>query len=260
MSDTPLSLISDGHVRVLTVNRPERRNAIDRATMAALDAQLVEVQRDVDARALVVTGAGDKAFVAGADISEFQAMTPAEARQYARDGQAVMRRLETLGMPSIAAINGHALGGGCELAMACTFRVMATSARIGLPEVKLGLIPGFGGTQRLARLVGRQRALELMLTGRLADADEAVAIGLVLQAVAPEQLHATALGLAHTLAAGAPRAQAYALAAVDEGLDVPLATGCDIEAEYFGLAAATDDMREGVAAFLEKRTPSFTGR
>jgi enoyl-CoA hydratase len=260
MSDEPLSLTSDGPVRVLTVNRPARRNAIDRATMAALDARLVEVQRDTAARVLVVTGAGDKAFVAGADISEFLAMTPAEARQYARDGQAVMRRLETLGIPSVAAINGHALGGGCELAMACTFRVMASSARVGLPEVKLGLIPGFGGTQRLSRLVGRQRALELILTGRLVDADEAVAMGLVLRAVAPEDLRATALDLAHTLAGGAPRAQAYALAAVDEGLDVPLATGCDIEAEYFGLAAATDDMREGVAAFLEKRSPSFTGR
>lgn len=259
MPETPLLLSTDGPVRVLTVNRPARRNAIDRATMAELRTRLDEVRADPGARALVLTGAGT-AFVAGADIAEFQTLTADEARVFALEGQQVLRRLETMGRPTIAAINGYALGGGCELALACTFRLLAVDARIGLPEVKLGLIPGFGGTQRLARLIGRQRALDWMLTGRQVGADEAVAAGFALRAVPADQVLAEAVALAHQLAAGAPLAQAYALAAVDQGLDVSLDAGCAIEATLFGLAAASDDMREGVAAFLGKRSPSFTGR
>lgn len=259
MPDTPLLFSTDGPVRVLTVNRPGRRNAIDRATMAELAARLDEIRADPGARALVITGAGH-AFVAGADITEFQRLTPDEARAFALEGQRVLRQLETLGRPTIAAINGYALGGGCELALACTFRLLAAEARIGLPEVKLGLIPGFGGTQRLARLVGRERALDWILTGRHVEAEEAVASGFALRTVPAPELLNEAMALAHQLAAGAPLAQAYAMAAVDQGLDVGLDAGCAIEATLFGLAAASDDMREGVAAFLGKRQPSFTGR
>jgi enoyl-CoA hydratase len=259
MPETPLLLTTDGPVRVLTINRPARRNAMDRATMSALRAHLSAVGADAAARVLVITGAGT-AFVAGADITEFQGLTAAEARAFAIEGQQVLRRLETLGRPTIAAINGFALGGGCELALACTFRLMAEGARIGLPEVKLGLIPGFGGTQRLARLVGRERALDWILTGRQVEADEAVTAGFAMRAVPADRLMAEALGLAHQLAAGASLAQSYALAAVDQGLDVGLDAGCAIEATLFGLAASSEDMREGVAAFLDKRPPSFTGR
>lgn len=260
MSDHPLTLTADGAVRVLTINRPARRNALDGATLERLAECLEAVVGDAGARVLVLTGAGDKAFVAGADITEFQGLSSDDARALAHRGQRVMRRLETLGRPVIAAINGYALGGGCELALACTLRLMSTTARLGLPEVKLGLLPGFGGTQRLTKLVGRQRALEWMLTGRQIDAAEAVAAGLVLRAVEPDRLMPEALALAHELAQGAPLAQAYILACADRALELPLDAGQDVEASYFGLAAATDDMREGVSAFLEKRTPAFTGR
>lgn len=260
MADAPLSLAAHGAVRVLTVDRQARLNALDRATLDALRGVLDDVAADSTARALVVTGAGPKAFIAGADISEFQTFTPGEARAYALTGQRVFRRLETIGIPTVAAINGFALGGGCELALACTFRIMADTASIGLPEIHLGLIPGFGGTQRLARLVGRQRALEMILTGRRVPAAEAVAVGLVLRAVAAADLLPSALTMATDLAARAPRAVRYALDAIDAGLDMSLGQGCDAEAALFGLAASTEDMREGVAAFLEKRSPVFTGR
>ncbi len=259
MPETPLLLTSEGPVRVLTINRPARRNAIDRATLSELRRQLDAVRADTAARALVITGAGT-AFVAGADITEFQGLTAGEARAFALEGQQVLRGLEALGRPTIAAINGFALGGGCELALACTFRLLAEGARVGLPEVKLGLIPGFGGTQRLSRLIGRERALEWILTGRQVEAEEALAAGFALRVVPGHQLVADAVALAHQLAGGAPLAQAYALAAVDQGLDVGLDAGCAIEATLFGLAASSEDMREGVAAFLGKRSPSFTGR
>ena len=211
-------------------------------------------------RVLIITGAGPKAFVAGADISEFEGLTPDEATRLARQGQAVFDRLESLPVPTIAAINGYALGGGCELALACTFRLMADTARLGLPETSLGLIPGFGGTQRLARAIGRQQALELILTGRQVDADECVRLGLALRAVPADRLMDEALALAGQLASRAPLALRYAREAVAEGLDRPLADALALEARLFGLAFATADMREGVRAFLEKRQPSFTGR
>lgn len=260
MSDRPLLLTSDGAVRVLTIDRQARRNAIDRATLQAFQGLLDQVAGDAAARVLVIAGAGEKAFVAGADITEFQGLSAEAARALARTGQHLMRRIETMGLPVVAAINGYALGGGCELALACTFRIMSTTARLGLPEVKLGLVPGFGGTQRMARLVGRQRALEWMLTGRQIEAAEAVAAGLVLRAVEPDRLMADVMAFAHQLAAGAPLAQSYILAAVDRGLELPIDAGCDLEASYFGLAASTADMREGVSAFLDKRAPAFTGR
>lgn len=260
MPQTSLLLSNDGPVRLLTVNRPARRNALNRDTLEALAAQLDVVRHDAEARVLVITGAGDAAFVAGADITEFQGLTAGEARAVARAGQRVFRQLETLGCPTIAAINGYALGGGCELALACTFRILADTAHVGLPEVGLGLIPGFGGTQRLARLIGRERALDWILTGRHVDAHEAVAAGFALRVVPAAVVMDEAMTLARRLATGAPLAQRYALAAVDQGLDVGLEAGGEIEATLFGLAAATDDMREGVAAFLGKRQPLFTGR
>jgi enoyl-CoA hydratase len=260
MSDSPLTLTSEGAVRLLTIDRQARMNALDREALSLLASMLAGIARDQSARVLVITGAGDRAFIAGADISEFSAFTPADARAYALAGQRVFRQIETLDIPTIAAINGYALGGGCELALACTFRLMADGASIGLPEITLGLIPGFGGTQRLSRLVGRQRALEMVLTGRRVPAAEALAMGLVLRAVPAAELMTTAMAFAEDLASRAPLAVRYALDAVDAGLDMPLQQACDTEAALFALAAATDDMREGVTAFLEKRAPSFTGR
>lgn len=260
MSDQYLQLSGTDAVRVLTIARPEKRNALDGATIEALGAQLRALAGDPALRVLVITGAGDKAFVAGADIAEFEGMTPDEATRLARRGQAVLDTLESMPVPTIAAINGYALGGGCELALACTFRVFADTARIGLPETSLGLIPGFGGTQRLARAVGRQRALEMILTGRQVDAGEAVSLGLALRAVPAARLMDDVMALAEHLAARAPLALRYAREAVAEGLDRPLADALALEARLFGLAAATADMHEGVRAFLEKRQPTFTGR
>ncbi|WP_291988817.1 enoyl-CoA hydratase-related protein [Luteitalea sp.] len=260
MNDQYLALSGTDAVRVLTITRPEKLNALNRAMLAALAARLDALARDETLRVLIITGAGPKAFVAGADISEFEGLTPDAATRYARDGQLVLDRLEGLPVPTIAAINGYALGGGCELALACTFRVMAETARLGLPETSLGLIPGFGGTQRLARAIGRQQALELILTGRQVDAAEAVRLGLVLRAVPADQVMEAAQALGNQLAARAPLALRYAREAVAAGLDRPLADGLAVEARLFGLAAASADMREGVRAFLEKRHASFTGR
>jgi len=260
MSDQYLELSGTDAVRVLTIARPDKHNALDRATLAALGARLDALAADTALRVLVITGAGAKAFVAGADIREFDGLTPDQATRLARQGQAVMDRLEAMPVPTIAAINGYALGGGCELALACTFRLMADTARIGLPETSLGLIPGYGGTQRLARAIGRQQALEMILTGRQVEAEEAVRLGLVLRAVPASQLMEEALALAAQLAARAPLALRYAREAVAAGLDRPLADGLAFEANVFGLATATADMREGVRAFLEKRQPSFTGQ
>lgn len=255
-----LDLSGTDAVRVLTLNRPAKLNALNRAALAELKAVLDVLSADPSLRVLIVTGAGSKAFVAGADISEFEGFTTDSAAEYAREGQAVFDRLEQLPVPSIAAINGFALGGGCELALACTFRLMADTARMGLPETSLGLIPGFGGTQRLARAVGRQRALELILTGRQVTAAEAVALGLALEVVPADRLMAYAQEFAERLASRAPLAVRYAREAVAEGLDRPLTEGLAVEARLFGQAASTEDMREGVRAFLEKRQPSFTGR
>ena len=260
MSDQHLDLSGTDAVRVLTITRPEKLNALNRATLAALHARLDALAGDPSLRVLIITGAGPKAFIAGADISEFEGLTADAATRYARQGQAVLDRLESLPVPTIAAINGYALGGGCELALACTFRLMADTARLGLPETSLGIIPGFGGTQRLARAVGRQQALELILTGRQVGADEAVRLGIALRSVPAAQLLDEAQALAAQLASRAPLALRYAREAIAEGLDRPLAEGLAVEARFFGLAAATEDMAEGVRAFLEKRQASFTGR
>ena len=260
MSYENLLLARDGAVAVLTLNRPEKLNALNARTIDELRRALLELRHDEAVRAVVITGAGEKAFVAGADIAELASGTPVSGRELALRGQHVFDLVEHLGKPTIAAINGVALGGGCELAMACTFRIAADTARLGQPEINLGIIPGYGGTQRLPRLIGRDRAMDLVLTGRHVPADEALALGLVTRVVPAAALMAEAMALATTLAAKAPVALRLAMEAITRGLEMPLADACAYEATLFGLAMATDDMKEGTRAFLEKRKPAFTGR
>jgi enoyl-CoA hydratase len=259
MSDH-LLIERDAAVAILTINRPNVLNAIDAATLDALRRAILDLQRDDSVRVVVVTGAGEKAFVAGADIRELAVQTPAGGREHALAGQHVFDLVENMGKPVIAAINGYALGGGCELAMACTLRIAADTAKIGLPEITLGLLPGYAGTQRLARLVGKGRALDLVLTGTPVTADEAARIGLVNRVVPAAQLMTVVRGIAAQLAAQAPIAVRYILSAINKGLEMPFAEACVFEATLFGLIASTEDMREGTRAFLEKRKPTFTGR
>ncbi len=260
MSSDTLLLERDGAVAVATFNRPKVRNALNAEMFDALRQAMLAFRDDEQVRAIVVTGAGDKAFVAGADINELAVQTPDGARALARTGQRVFDLIEQLGKPVIAAINGYALGGGCELAMACTIRLASDTATIGQPEIALGLIPGYAGSQRLARLVGKGKAMELLLTGAPVSAAEAHRIGLVNRVVAATELMNEARTLAEQLARNAPIATRYILDAVNRGLEMPLAEAEDYEATLFGLAAATDDMREGTRAFLEKRKPEFKGR
>ncbi len=257
-SDRVLFEMKDGIAR-LTINRPEKLNALDRLTVEAIDHAVASAGQDSGTRVLLVTGVGEKAFVAGADINELSGQTPVEGTAYARAGQAVFSRLESLGKPSVAVINGYALGGGLELAMACTLRIASETARLGQPETALGIIPGYGGTQRLARLVGRGRALEMILTGDPIDAREAHRIGLVNRVAAPGDLAAAAEALARTLLSRGPVALRYAMQAILEGLEMTQAEGLALEAALFGLTCATEDMREGTRAFIEKRKPVFKG-
>jgi enoyl-CoA hydratase len=250
--------IRDG-IAWITLNRPQVLNALNRKTMEELDHCLQQLEQEPGVGVLVLTGAGEKAFAAGADINELARQTPVEGRAFALYGQSVLNRLENLGKPSIAAINGYALGGGCELAMACTLRIAARTARLGQPEVRLGILPGYGGTQRLARLCGAGVASYLILTGEMLSAEEALRIGLVQQVVEPAELRSAAEALARKILANAPLAVRYAMEAIRRGLEMPLAEGLQMEATLFGLLCATEDMREGTRAFLEKRTPQFRG-
>ena len=249
-----------GAVATVTVNRPAVLNALDAQTVRTLTSVMTDLGQDDEIRCVVLTGAGSRAFVAGADINELASLTPTGARAVANAGHRLCALIEGLGKPVIAAINGFALGGGCEIAMACTFRIAVTTAKLGQPEIALGLIPGFGGTQRLPRLVGRGRALEMLLTGAPIDAEEAWRIGLVNRVVPPAELADEMMRLAATLAAQAPVAVRYILEAVHHGLDMSLAEAAVFEASTFGLVCGTEDVREGTTAFLEKRTPRFTGR
>ena len=255
-----LLLERDGAVAIVTVNRPQVLNALNFATIDELRRAVLSLKHDTAVRAVVITGSGEKAFVAGADINELAVQTPAEGREHALAGQHVFDLVENLGKPVIAAINGYALGGGCELAMACTLRLAADSARLGQPEINLGLIPGYGGTQRLARLIGKGPALEMLLSGRQITAQEALQLGLVNRVVAAAALLADARALAAELALKAPLAVQYIIEAVHRGLEVSFDKAQFLEATLFGLVSSTDDMREGTRAFLEKRKPDFKGR
>jgi enoyl-CoA hydratase len=250
----------DGGVLIITINRPKVLNALNAATLTELSHAIDAAAANDAVRAIVLTGAGEKSFVAGADINELAVLTPVASRDHALRGQRVCDRIERLGKPVIAAVNGFALGGGCELAMACTLRLAADHAKFGQPEINLGLIPGFAGSQRLPRLVGRGRAQELLLTGDVIGADEAHRIGLVNRVYPAASLMAEARTLAQTLAAKAPVAARCVLDAVANGLDMSFADAQAHEAALFGLVFATEDMREGTSAFLEKRKPRFTGR
>jgi len=250
----------EGGVRWITVNRPAKLNALNTSVIAELGQALAALTVDASVRAVVLTGAGEKAFVAGADIGEFVGISADAGRELARRGQRLFDAIAALPKPIIAAVNGFALGGGCELAMACHLRVASANARFGQPEVKLGLMPGYGGTQRLPRLVGRARALELLLTGGTIDAVTAHAWGLVNKVVEPGELRGTAQKLAEEIVAVAPLAVARCMEAVAVGLELPLEQGQQHEAMLFGLCSATEDAREGTAAFLEKRPARFTGK
>ena len=250
----------DGAVSIITINRPKVLNALNGPTLAELSQVIDEAGRDESVRALILTGAGDRAFVAGADINELAVQTPIGGREHARRGQALFDRIERLGKPVVAAVNGFALGGGCELAMACTMRIAADTAKLGQPEINLGLLPGYAGSQRLPRLVGRGRALELLLLGHQISAEEAWRIGLVNRVVPAAELMTEAKTTAQALASKAPVAVRYILDAVASGLEMPFGEAQDYEATLFGLLSTSEDMREGTQAFLEKRKAEFKGR
>jgi len=256
---TLLFEIKDG-IALITINRPDKLNALNDQVMADLAAAAERVATGDDIRGAILTGAGPKAFVAGADIGDLAKQGPFDGKARALHGQAVLRRLETCGKPVIAAVNGFALGGGCELAMACHLRIASENAKFGQPELKLGIAPGYGGTQRLPRLVGKGVALQLILTGETIDAREAHRIGLVNKVVPSAELLAEAEKLLRGILAMGPLAVRLALEAVDQGLEMSLDEGLLLEANHFGLLAATRDMKEGLGAFLEKRTPKFEGR
>ncbi|MBX3692503.1 enoyl-CoA hydratase-related protein [Dokdonella sp.] len=253
-------LIADrAGVRTVTVNRPDKLNALNARTLDELRLAFEAVRDDEAVRVVVLAGAGEKAFVAGADIGELATLTPVQAQVFSRAGQRLMRAIETLGKPVIARVQGFALGGGLELAMCCHLRIASEKARLGLPEITLGLLPGFGGTQRMLRLAGRAATLELCLTGQPVDAARALALGLVNRVVAAEALDTEVEALASQLAGSAPHALAGILDAVVRGGECPLDEGLDYETKAFALCCSTADMREGTSAFLERRKPAFTG-
>lgn len=260
MDNVIVTPAGDDRVARVTVTRPKVLNALNAATITELLDAFGELDADDAVGAVVLTGAGDRAFVAGADIAELARLQPSGARDLARRGQRLCDLIAGAGKPVIAAINGFALGGGCELAMACTLRVAADAARIGQPEINLGILPGYGGTQRLPRLVGPGPALQILLSGDPVTADEALRLGLVNRVVPADRLLAEAGALAAALAAKPAVAVRYILDAVRSGMQMSLADGCDYEATLFGLVTATDDMREGTRAFLEKRRPEFKGQ
>ena len=250
---------SNGIARVI-INRPKVLNALNTPTWADLRTVFENARDDDRVRGIILTGAGDKAFIAGADISELAQAGAFQAEESSRFGQAVLELIENLGKPVVAAINGFALGAGCETAMACTIRIAVENAKFGQPEVKLGLLPGGGGTQRLPRLVGKGRALQLILSGEMIDAQEAYRIGLVNEVVSAANLMARAETILKQISANAPIAIKFAIEATNKGLDTSQNQGFALEASYFGICAATDDKKEGTSAFLEKRVPQFHGR
>jgi len=247
-------------IAYITFNRPKVLNALNRKTMEELRDILVDARDDAAVRVLILTGAGEKSFIAGADIAELAQCNPVTGRETGLFGQSVLHMLETIGKPSIAAINALALGGGCELALACSIRLASKSARLGQPEVKLGIMPGYGGSQRLPRLVGKGMAHEMILAGDMINAEEALRIGLVNHVYEPAELMLAAEALAKKIIANAPLAVKFSMDAIEHGMEMPQEEGLFLEATLFGLCAATEDMREGTKAFLEKRPAHFKGK
>ncbi|SFM12289.1 short-chain-enoyl-CoA hydratase [Pelosinus propionicus] len=247
-------------IGLITLHRPKALNALNTELLQELNNLLDCVKEDTSIGVVIITGSGEKSFVAGADIAEMQSLTAIEGRNFGKIGQEVFNKLESLPQPVIAAINGFALGGGCELAMACDIRIASEKAKFGQPEVSLGITPGFGGTQRLPRLVGKGRAKELIYTGDIIDAGEAYRIGLVNKVAAPDELMNAAKAMAEKIIAKASVAVQLSKAAVNEGLNMDLASGIAYEAEVFGLCFATEDQKEGMAAFVEKRKANFSGK
>ncbi|WP_133480249.1 enoyl-CoA hydratase/isomerase family protein [Cognatilysobacter segetis] len=258
-SASPVTVADRDAVRIITVNRPDKLNALNAATLDALDVAFAEAIASPGVRAIVLTGAGPKAFVAGADIAEMNTLTPVQGRDFSLRGQRMMRRVERSPKPVIAMVNGFALGGGLELAMCCHLRIASDTARVGQPEINLGLIPGFGGTQRLLRLAGRAATLELCLLGTPIDAARAHALGIVNRVVPAAELEAQTMAIAQQLASAAPLALRGALDCINIGGECGIEEGLEFEAAQFGLMFSTQDMREGTAAFLERRKPAFTG-
>jgi enoyl-CoA hydratase len=255
-----LLLERDGPVAILTFNRPKVLNALNAQTLTELLSAIEAFKADDSVRAVVLTGAGEKSFVAGADINELAVQTPVQGKEHARRGQRIFDAIEQMGKPVIAAVNGFALGGGCEMAMACTIRIAADTARFGQPEINLGLIPGYAGSQRLPRLVGKGIALEIMLTGDMVSAQRAYEIGLVNKVVPAAELMAEAKKFAHTLASKAPIAVRYIIEATNQGLDMSFPEAAYLETALFGTIASSEDMKEGTRAFLEKRKAVWQGK
>jgi len=255
-----VTLTTEWPLARVTINRPAKLNALNRATLDELSRVFEHLRGAAELRAVILTGAGGKAFAAGADISEIAALDALAARRFSQAGNDLFRAIELFPVPVLCAVNRFALGGGCELAMACTLRIASDNAWLGQPEVKLGLIPGYGGTQRLARLIGRGPALEILLAGDPVNAAEALRLGLVNHVVPPPDLLPTAEALARKIAANAPRAVEFCLEAVRRGLDMSIEEGLAFEANLFALSCSTQDMKEGTCAFLEKRAPQFHGR
>src|SRR5499433_317960 len=247
-------------IATITFNRPKVLNALNRRTVEELQSALLDLRDDAGVRVIILTGAGEKAFVAGADIGELAQQTPVGGKEFSLFGQSVFHLLETIGKPSICAINGFALGGGCELALSCSIRIASKTARLGQPEVKLGILPGYGGSQRLARLCGKGMAHELCLTGEMIAAEEAQRIGLVNHIYEPAELLPAAEAMAKKIITNAPIAVQYTMQAIERGVEMPQEEGLFLEASFFGVAGATEDMREGTKAFLEKRAAAFKGK
>ncbi|XWE63948.1 short-chain-enoyl-CoA hydratase [Sporomusa sphaeroides] len=245
---------------MITLNRPKALNALNSELLTELNGLLDEIAQDDSVKVVIITGSGDKAFVAGADIAEMQNISPLEGRAFGKFGQAIFNKLENIPQPVIAAVNGFALGGGCELAMACDIRIASDKAKFGQPEVGLGIVPGFGGTQRLPRLIGKGRAKELLYTADMINAEEAYRIGLVNRIVAADELLSTAKELAEKIMARAQAAVRLCKAAVNTGMDTDLESGIAYEAEVFGLCFATADQKEGMSAFIGKRKPNFSNK
>ena len=255
-----IRLEKKNQIAYVTIDRPKVLNALNMATMGELRTAFTDLKQDREVHVVILTGGGEKSFIAGADIGELQKNNPVEAKEYTHRGQAVLDLIENLGKPVIACINGFALGGGCEIAMACTMRLASENAKLGQPEVKLGIIPGYGGTQRLPRLVGKGIAMQLLLTGEMISAQEAHRIGLVNEVVPTGQLITRAEAIAQMIIKNAPLAIQYCLEAVNHGMEMTQQEGLFLEASLFAVSCASEDKKEGTSAFLEKRAANFAGK